>query len=143
MMAREIGTTRCSRLGLTTFRPSTAVAEEQASAEDTEDDQRAGVHDLAALDEGGQGHDAAVTAVVGAHDEACVLDRDDDHERPEDERSRAVDALGGGRRGLRVLREDGLDRVQGARADVAVDDAEGAEREHGLAGVRDDVAVPV
>ena len=40
-----------------------------------------------------------------------------------------------------VSGEDDLLRIQRARADVAVDDAEGAEREHGAAGVRDDVAL--
>ena len=43
------------------------------------------------LDQRDQGHDAALAVVVGAHDERHVLDRDDDRDRPEDERQHAVD----------------------------------------------------
>ena len=37
-------------------------------------------------------------------------------------------------------REDHLLGVERARADIAVDDAQGAEREHGLAGIGDYVS---
>ena len=96
-----------------------------------------------ALQQRGQGHDPAVSAVVGPHDEPGVLDRDDDHQSPEDQ--------GGGpehvycadhARGV-VVGEDRLLGVEGAGADVAVDDPEGAEGQDRLAGVGDDVAVDV
>src|SRR5262245_21620603 len=88
-------------------------------------------------EEGGQRHDAAVPVVVRAHDEPRVLDGDDDRQGPEDQRDHAVDARRRRVSGGSVGREDDLLGVQWARPDVAVDDAESAEREHGLAGVGD------
>jgi hypothetical protein len=38
--------------------------------------------------------DAAFTVVVGAHDQDRVFDRDDDNQRPEDQRDNAEDRLG-------------------------------------------------
>ena len=67
--------------------------------------------------------------VVGAHDEGQVLDDDDDQERPEDEREDAED-VGVGRVQAVLAGEALLDRVEGRRADVAVDDAERGEPEH-------------
>ena len=137
----EIGTTRCDearvddlealdRRGDRDRRGDHAVAEEQAGAEDAERDEQRRAPDLAALDQRGQRHDAAVAAVVRAHDEARVLDRDDDDQRPEDQRHDPVHARDGrvGRGG--VLGEDHLLGVQRAGADVAVDDAQRAERQH-------------
>ena len=46
-------------------------------------------------------------------------------------------------RGVPVLGEDHLHRVERTRAEVSVDDPESAEREHHLAGVGDDVALVV
>jgi hypothetical protein len=37
-----------------------------------------------------QGERAALAAVVGAHDDGHILERDQDHDRPEDERQDAV-----------------------------------------------------
>src|SRR5438105_916105 len=74
--------------------------------------------------------DAALALVVGAHDEDEVLDDDDQRQRPEEQRN---DAEHRARIGcdLEVLvRQTLAHRVQGRRADVAVDDAERAEREH-------------
>ena len=81
------------------------------------------------LDERDEGHDPALAVVVGAHDEGHVLDRDDDRDRPEDERDHAVDA--GLRRVHRVVvgGEDRLQRIERAGTDVAEDHAEGADRE--------------
>ena len=88
-------------------------------------------------------HDPAVAAVVGAHDEARVLDRDEHHQRPEDQRCGAVDVRGGDVRRRAVGAEDRLLGVERARADVAVHDAQRAEREHGRARVRDHIPVLV
>ena len=124
-----------------------AVAVKQGGAEDAERDE----HDLrrasrepCPLDQGDQGHDAALAVVVRAHDERHVLDRDDDRDRPEDQRQHAVD--GRRRRGhLAVVGvEDGLQRVQRARADVTEDHAERTEgqRRDAGAGVAGRAALP-
>ena len=62
-----------------------AVPEEQAGAEDAEHDQHGVAGHLAPVDQRGQGHDPAVAAVVGSHDDSRVLERDDDHQAPEDQ----------------------------------------------------------
>ena len=62
-----------------------------------------------------------------------VLERDDDRQRPEHQRQHAVDVVARVS-GTWPLREHLLQRVQRAGADVAVDDAEGAERQRGKAG---------
>ena len=75
----------------------------------------------------GEGEDAALAVVVGAHHEHQVLDRDDDDQRPEHDRGHAV---GVGLRDLEVgVLERLPERVQRARADVAVHDPQRAERE--------------
>ena len=119
------------------------VAEEQAGSEDPERHQHRAVRDPPAADQRGQRHDPAVATVVGAHDEAGVLDRDDDHQRPEDQRHDAVDARRGRVHGVVVGVEDDLHGVQRAGSDVAVDDPQRAEGEDRPAGVGDDVAVLV
>jgi len=75
-----------------------------------------------------KGHDAALAAVVGAQDEDDVLDRNDDDQRPEEQRQAAVD-IGLAGRDRVVAGEDFLDRVQRAGPDVAIDDAERGQRE--------------
>jgi hypothetical protein len=82
----------------------------------------------------GQGEDAALTVIVGAHHEHQVLDRDDDDEGPEHNRRHAV-GIGAADLELGVL-ERFPERVQRARADVAVDDPQSAEREGEQAAVR-------
>ena len=89
----------------------------------------------AVLDQRDEGHDPALAVVVGAHDEGDVLDRDDDRDRPEDERDHAVDVGLGRAHRVVVGGEDSLQRVERARADVAEDDPERAERERGHAQV--------
>ena len=67
--------------------------------------------------------------IVGPQHEDEVLERDDDDQCPEDQRQDAEDVVV--RRGDRVRAMKALaDRVERARADVAVDDAERGEREH-------------
>ena len=71
----------------------------------------------------GQGEDAALPLVVRAHDDRDVLDRDDQHQRVDDERQHAQHVLAGGRHGMRS--EEALPhRVERAGADVAIDDAD-------------------
>ncbi len=81
------------------------------------------------LHERDQRHDPALAVVVGAHDEGDELDRDDQGDRPEDERDHSVDVSLGRLHRVVVGREHGLQRVQRARADVAEDDAERPEGE--------------
>jgi hypothetical protein len=61
-----------------------------------------------------------------------VLDRDDDDQRPEEQRQAAVD-IGRGHRNGMIAGEDFLHRVQRAGADVAIDDAEGRQGQRGEA----------
>ena len=61
-----------------------------------------------------------------------IFDRDDDHQRPEHERQHSEDMLGVDHlEFVRVALERLAQRVERAGADVAVDDAERAEREQG------------
>ena len=109
-----------------------AVAVEQRDAEQADRDQRRldpGAAQRRPHDQGDQGEDAALAVVVGAHDEDDELDRDDQRDRPEDERDDAVDVGFGRLHRVVVGGEDGLQGVQRAGADVAEDDAEGAEGE--------------
>ncbi len=115
------------------------VAVEQRGAEHTEEHEaphpasRGGLRDHQCR----QGEDAALAVVVGAHDQGQVLDRDDDHERPEGDRRHAECVrLGDGE----VLVLEGFaEGVEGAGADVAEHHAEGAEGDGAAAGDR---AVP-
>ena len=73
--------------------------------------------------------DAPLPVIVGPQHEDEVLERDDDDQCPEDQRQDAEDVVV--RRGDRVRALEALaDRVERARADVAVNDAERGEREH-------------
>jgi hypothetical protein len=82
-----------------------------------------------------EGQDAALAVVVDAHRDRHVFDRGDHDEGPDDERQRPErDARVGP---LAGQREDGLERVERARADVAEHDAErreGRERKGGCRG---------
>ena len=151
MIAAVIGTTRSLTDGAATFTPSTAESTEIAGVimlspkkSEAPKTPSAGERQLrpppaahpATADQRDQRQDPALAVVVGAHHEQDVGDGDDDRHRPEDQRddpedrspSVAVDRV-------RVVRvEDGLDRVERARPDVAEDDAERADRERGLSG---------
>jgi hypothetical protein len=93
-------------------------------------------------EQGGEGENAALTVIVGAHHEGQVLDRDDDHERPEHDRG---DAVGARRVDVEIVVLERLAHgVQRARADVAVDDPESPDgkAEHtSVAGVPSVVSV--
>ena len=73
------------------------------------------------------GHQAALTVVVGTQDERDVLDRDDNRQGPEENRQDAKHVFMG--EGNMAGAEYFLDRVQNAGADVAVDNADGAQSE--------------
>ena len=88
-----------------------------------------------------EGQDAAFALVVGLHQEQHIFRGDDDQQRPDDERDDADD-LGRPQRGALELTERGLQRVERARADVAENDADRAERQHpGIPGRMRQVAL--
>jgi len=111
-----------------------AVAEEDRGAEDAEKEQPpAQIRPVAHRLRGEREHrdQAAFPVVVGTQDQDDVLDRDDHGQRPEHEREDAVDVVRGERHV--AVREHLLQGVERTRADVAVDDADGTEREDGQA----------
>ena len=73
-----------------------------------------------------QGEDAALPAIVGAHDEGHVLDRDDDDQRPEEQRQAAVD-IGSVDRNLVIPGEDFLHRIKRTGPDIPIDHPEGSQ----------------
>jgi hypothetical protein len=80
------------------------------------------------MNEGGQRQDAALAVVVGAHHEDQILDADDDHQRPEDEREHPEDVVGSHHNAVTVAAEGLAHGIQRAGAHVAVDDAQRPER---------------
>src|SRR5207253_6009925 len=103
-----------------------SVAVQQSGSEKTEADE----HRAAATgpDQRHQGQDSALAAIVGAHHQHEVFDRDDDDERPEDQREDAQDVLRRWDHGV-MSAEAFAQGVERAGADVAVHHAEGAEGE--------------
>ena len=79
-----------------------------------------------------EGEDTTLAVVVGPHDKQHVLDGDDQHERPEDQGQDAQDFHGvHGRRAIGCeMGEAGLQRIERACADIAVDDPEHTENGH-------------
>jgi hypothetical protein len=71
---------------------------------------------------------SAFAAVVCPQNEGDVLDTDDDDQRPDDERQYAVDIRGVGSQSVLQL-EAFAKRVERTRADVAVDDTNGEQRQ--------------
>ena len=106
-----------------------AVAVEQRRADDAQQDDEMAPFLAAARPEGqgGQGQHAALAAVVGAHHEGDVFDRDDQRRRPEDQRQHAQHRPLGdaGRPRMGEAFPDGVER---AGADVAIHDADDAEQ---------------
>jgi hypothetical protein len=108
-----------------------AVAIEQRGAHQAHhEDHRAQApgRGFARIEQCKQRHDAALALVVGPQDQDRVFQRDDDHERPQDERQDPQDggvrggaARPGGPHGL-------LERVKRRGADIAIDDAERTKR---------------
>ena len=109
-----------------------AVAIEQRRTENADRDD-AGTLAMLDAEQRHQREDAAFAVVVGAHDHRDVFDRRRDDERPHDEREHAERDVGRRRPARPVERR--LEGVERARADVAVDDAERAERHGGETAV--------
>ena len=136
---RHDGRRKRRRVGLQAFdgaehrdgRRNRAVTIEQGGADEADHQQfRAPCSGLrmARVEQRQQRDDAAFAAVVRAQDQKRVFDRDDQDQRPQDQRHHAEDgficqrpAMGGGLGRF-------LQGVEGAGADVAVDDTKGAER---------------
>src|ERR1039458_6984667 len=92
------------------------VAEEERHSEYPQQDQGrlpGPAFHAQAQDKRDQSHDAALAPVVRAHDKGHVLDRDDQDDRPDNQRDHSVHA--GHVRPDAVHRKDGTNRVQGAR----------------------------
>ena len=108
------------------------VAVEQGGADEADHEQqrlpRAGLR-VAGAEQRQHRHDAALAAVVGTKDQHRVFQRDDEDQRPQDQRDRAGhrDRARGaaGARGAHRL----LEGVERTRADIAVDDTEGGDQE--------------
>ena len=122
-----------------------AVTEKQCGAEDSEHSQHqcgatATMLRAPSSQQGDEGHDAALAVVVGTHHEGDVGERDDEHDRPEDQRHDAVDVVGVERNGVRIAGvEHRLDGVDRAGSDVAEHDPERGEDDacpDRLSGVR-------
>ena len=111
------------------------VAIEKGAAEKSKEDQRTAGRGPPFLalhfnDQREQRIDAAFPTVVGFEDEAHVLDRYDQDQRPNDQRQQAENVGGGGGDAVDAL-ERVLDRVEGAGSDVAIDHAERGKGDEG------------
>ena len=136
------GTTYGRKIGVTISSPSTALSTEiagrdHAVAVEQRGAEQADEHEHPAIaprrrrrrrHERGEGDDPALAAVVRPHDEDEVLDRDDDDERPDEQREQPEDVLRRGRHAVRAMQRL-PHRVERAGADVAVHDAERGERD--------------
>ena len=105
------------------------VAREQGRAGDAEQKRNRRLLPKGALRQRFEGQDAALALVVGLHQEQHIFRGDDNQQRPDDERDDADD-FGRSERGAFELTERRLQRVEGARADIAENDADRAEREN-------------
>ena len=108
-----------------------AVAVEQGGADEPDDQQlrppRSGPG-VARRQQRQQRDDAAFAAIVGAHDQECIFDRDDQDQRPQDQRRHPEDSLRRDRSAMSGGLGRFLQRIERAGADVAIDDPEGADR---------------
>ena len=114
------------------------VAVEQAGADGAEQQHLAAAARAVAERALGERHErqrAALAVVVGAEQDDDVFDRHDEDQRPQDQRQDAEDDLARHRPAGGRGRDRFLQRVERARADVAVDDADRAERERPEAGL--------
>ena len=105
------------------------VAEEQRGAENADHEYPDRPAAEAPAHHRDQRQDPALAVVVGAQHEGDVFDGDDDRQRPEDQRQHAENLLGRGRRATGRRMQRLAQRIDRARADVAIDDAERAEHE--------------
>jgi hypothetical protein len=65
--------------------------------------------------------------IVGAQDQETIFDRDDDDQRPDDQRRYADRGSAGSEVAMRPRRYRDPEGVERARADVAIDDTERGE----------------
>ena len=139
-ISRLSGSTTCPKAGVTSSSPSTADSTEIAGVMTASPiEQRRAEHaqkrdqpDMAAerpLDQRHQAQRAALAVIVHAHDERDVFQRDDDDQRPQHQRFDAKHHFAG-QRAVALRREQALlDRIKRAGADIAIDDADAAERQ--------------
>ena len=117
-----------------------AVAVEQRRAEQAENQDRIAPQ-RSFLDrpqrQGHQRHDAAFALVVGTHDEGHILDRDHDHQRPENQREDTQDIVRGNRYRMIRAGEHFLHRIERAGTDVAIDHPKRRQRQRALARALD------
>ncbi len=105
-----------------------AIPVQQCGPEDPEQNEQRAAGPIAVLrrDQGREREDAALALIVGAHDHHDVFHRDDDQQRVDDQRQDAENVFRSGRDGVRS--EEALaQRIERARADVAIDDADGGQ----------------
>ena len=100
----------------------TASPENRADAGDAEQKRNRRLLPKGALRQRLEGEDAAFALVVGLHQEQHIFRGDDNQQRPDDERDDADD-FGGPQRAFELTQRR-LQRVEGARADVAENDAD-------------------
>ena len=118
------------------------IAVEQRRADDAEEHQRGCALAQRPLRQRHQRQGAAFALVVGAQQDEHVFERDDENQRPQDQRDDPEHDLARGALGGRAGGDDRLaKRIERTRADVAVDDADAAEGERPKAGRRTRVAV--
>jgi hypothetical protein len=106
------------------------VAVEECGADDAEQDDGEALAADRAIGERHQRKRAAFAVIVGAEQDQHVFDGDDQDQRPDDQREDAEDhrlerSLAAARRGMHGFAHG----IEWARADVAIDDADAAERQ--------------
>ena len=132
---REPGSVKLQALDGTQHRDGRCddpIAIEQSGPDQTDDHQRGpptAARRIPDVEQGQERHDAAFAAVVGAHDQNGVFERNNQNQRPQNDGHDAHDGFGRDRscriRGL-------FEPVKRAGANVAVDDAE--RRQSGSGG---------
>ena len=103
-----------------------AVAVEQRRPEQPHDDEGAPASGPVRAGHRHQRQDAAFAVIVGAHDEQAIFDGNGDDQRPEDQRETAERCLRGKMPAGRS--HDGLQRVERAGSEIAIDDPERGKR---------------
>ena len=103
------------------------LAGEQRRAADAEQKGDPGLTTERGLRQRHQRQNAALAAVVGAHHEEDVFDRDREDEREDQQRDRADDARFRQHVGLNLMGERLAQRVERAGSDIAVNDADRAD----------------
>ena len=110
-----------------------AVADEKPGAGDQRPEQRPHTAVGALVQQAIEREHTALAVVLRAQNQDGVFDRDDQRQRPDDERNCAERVLGRMRRGDA---KNLVHRIEGRSADVAIDDAERAKRQRRDAAAR-------